>query len=94
MKKIVEYRWRKKEVPGIISIGFGGAIMANKIVAIVLPDSKPSIRLRDTAKADGRLIDATQGHKTRAIIVTSSNHVVLSGVNPETLAQRIKESDA
>ena len=77
---------------GIISIGFGGALMVDKIVAIVLPDSKPSIRLRDAARAEGRLIDATQGHKTRAIIVTSSNHIVLSGVNPETLAQRIKES--
>ncbi len=78
---------------GIISIGFGAAIMADKIVAIVLPDSKPSLRLRDTAKAENRLIDATQGHKTRALIVTTSNHVVLCGVNPETLAQRIKGSD-
>ena len=79
-------------MPGIISIGFGSAIMVDKIVAIVLPDSKPSIRLRDAAKIEDRLVDATQGHKTRAIIVTSSNHVVLSGVNPETLTQRIKES--
>lgn len=79
---------------GIISIGFGSALMVDKIVAIVLPDSKPSIRLRDTARTEGRLIDATQGHKTRAIIVTTSNHVVLSGVNPDTLAQRIKESGA
>jgi regulator of extracellular matrix RemA (YlzA/DUF370 family) len=75
---------------GIISIGFGGAIMTDKIVAIVLPDSKPSIRLRDTAKDENRLIDATQGHKTRALIVTTSNHIVLCGVNPETLAQRIQ----
>ncbi len=67
--------------------------MVDKIVAIVLPESKPSIRLRDAAKDENRLIDATQGHKTRAIIVTDSNHVVLSAVNPETLAQRIKESE-
>ncbi|UCD57485.1 MAG: DUF370 domain-containing protein [Candidatus Hydrogenedentota bacterium] len=78
---------------GIISIGFGATIMVDKIVAIVLPDSKPSIRMRDVAKAENRLIDATQGHKTRAIIVTTSNHVILCGINPETLAQRIKESD-
>jgi regulator of extracellular matrix RemA (YlzA/DUF370 family) len=78
----------------MISIGFGGAVMVDKIVAIVLPDSKPSIRLRDAARAENRLIDATQGHKTRAIIVTASNHVILCGINPETLAQRIKESDA
>lgn len=78
----------------IISIGFGGAIMADKIITIVLPDSKPSIRLREAARAENRLIDATQGHKTRAMIVTTSNHVVLCGVNPETLAQRIKDSGA
>ena len=68
--------------------------MADKIVAVVMPDSKPSIRLRDVAKAENRLIDATQGHKTRAIVVTTSNHVILCGINPETLAQRIKESEA
>ena len=79
---------------GVISIGFGGAVMVDKIVAIVAPDSKPSIRLRDTAKADNRLIDATQGHKTRAIMVTASNHVILCGVNSETLVQRIRESEA
>ncbi|MBI5115209.1 DUF370 domain-containing protein [Candidatus Poribacteria bacterium] len=76
---------------GIIGIGFGGAIMVDKIVAIVMPDSKPSIRLREVAKTENRLIDATQGHKTRAIIITTSNHVILSGINPETLAQRIRE---
>ncbi|GAB4345578.1 MAG: hypothetical protein Kow0099_25940 [Candidatus Abyssubacteria bacterium] len=67
--------------------------MVERIVAIVPPESKPSLRLRDAAKAENRLIDATQGHKTRAIVVTDSNHVILSAVNPETLAQRIKESE-
>jgi regulator of extracellular matrix RemA (YlzA/DUF370 family) len=67
--------------------------MVDKIVAVVLPDSKPSVRMRESAKAENRLVDATQGHKTRAMIVTSSNHVVLCGVNPDTLAQRIKDSD-
>jgi regulator of extracellular matrix RemA (YlzA/DUF370 family) len=68
--------------------------MVDKIVAIALPDSKPSVRMREAAKAENRLVDATQGHKTRAIIVTSSNHVILCGVNPDTLAQRIKDSDS
>ncbi len=77
----------------IISIGFGGSVMVDKVVALVLPDSKPSIRLREAAKAENRLIDATQGHKTRSIIVTTDNHIILCGVNPETLVQRIKESD-
>lgn len=81
-------------MPAVISIGFGGAVMADRIVAIVLPESKPSVRLREAARTDNRLIDATQGHKTRALIVTTSNHVILCGINPETLIQRIKESNA
>ncbi len=68
--------------------------MVDKIVAIVLPDSKPSIRLRETARTENRLIDATQGHKTRALIITTSNHLILCGINPDTLVQRIKESNA
>ncbi len=67
--------------------------MADKIVAIVPPDSKPSIRLREAAKAESRLVDATQGHKTRAMIVTTSNHIVLCGMNAETLTQRIRDRD-
>ena len=78
----------------IISIGFGGAVVVDRVVAVVLPDSKPSIRLRDAAKAENRLIDATQGHKTRAVIVTTSNHVILCGISPDTLVQRIKDSGA
>jgi hypothetical protein len=81
-------------VGNIINIGFSGAIMADKIVAIVVPDSKPSVRLREAARAENRVIDATQGHKTRALIITTSNHVILCGVNPDTLIQRIKESNA
>jgi hypothetical protein len=78
----------------VINIGFGGAIMSDKVVAVVLPDSKPSVRMREAARSDNRLIDATQGHKTRALIITTTNHVVLCGINPETLIQRIKESNA
>ncbi len=79
---------------GIVNIGFGSAAMTDKIVAIIMPDSKPSMRLREAAKKENRLLDATQGHKTRAIIVTSSNHVILCGINPDTLVQRIRECDA
>jgi regulator of extracellular matrix RemA (YlzA/DUF370 family) len=57
------------------------------------PDSKPSIRLREAAKQENRLIDATQGHKTRAMIVTTSNHIVLCGMNAETLTQRIRDRE-
>ncbi|RJP17575.1 MAG: DUF370 domain-containing protein [Candidatus Abyssobacteria bacterium SURF_5] len=78
----------------IINIGFGGAVMVEKVVAVILPDSKPSVRLRDAARNENRLIDATQGHKTRALIITTSNHVILCGINAETIIQRIKESSA
>jgi regulator of extracellular matrix RemA (YlzA/DUF370 family) len=78
----------------VINIGFGGAVMADKIVAVILPDSKPSVRAREAARTENRLIDATQGHKTRALIITTTNHVILCGINPETLLQRIKESNA
>lgn len=77
----------------VVNIGFGGAVMADKIVVVILPDSKPSVRAREAARKENRLIDATQGHKTRAVIITTTNHVILCGINPETLLQRIKESN-
>ncbi len=62
--------------------------MATRIVAIVTPGSAPMKRLREDAKNEQRLVDATHGRKTRAIIITDSNHVILSAVQPETLSQR------
>lgn len=73
----------------LINIGFGNTVVANRIVAIVMPGSAPMKRLREEAKNEQRLIDATQGRKTRAIIITDSNHVILSAVQPETLSQRL-----
>lgn len=73
----------------LVSIGYGNIIAASRIVAILEPSSAPMKRLKDEAKKLGKLIDATQGRKTRAIIITDSDHIILSGVQVETIAQRI-----
>ena len=73
----------------LLNIGFGNVVAADKVVAIVSPGSAPIKRLKEDAKEQGKLIDATYGRKTRAIIVTDSNHVILSAINPETAALRM-----
>ncbi|NDY41638.1 DUF370 domain-containing protein [Dissulfurirhabdus thermomarina] len=73
----------------LLNIGFGNSVVADRIVAIVNPSSAPMKRLREEAKQNSRLIDATQGRRTRSIIVTDSNHVVLSAIQAETIAQRL-----
>ena len=75
----------------LINIGFGNTIVSERIVAIVSPTSAPMKRLKDEAKEGGRLVDATQGRKTRSIIITDSNHVVLSAVQADTMAQRFND---
>lgn len=72
----------------LVNIGFGNTVVAGRIVAIVTPGSAPMKRLREDAKNEQRLVDATHGRKTRAIIITDSNHIILSAVQPETLSQR------
>ena len=74
----------------LLNIGFGNFVIAERIVAIVGPGSAPIKRLKEDAKEQGRLIDATYGRKTRAIVVTDSNHVILSAINPETAALRMQ----
>ena len=71
-----------------INLGFGNFVVASRVISIVNPASSPMRRLREDARAAGRLVDATQGRKTRSIIVTDSNHVILSAILPETLGQR------
>lgn len=73
----------------LLNVGFGNVVVAKRIVAIVGPGSAPIKRLKEDAREQGRLIDATYGRKTRAIVVTDSNHVVLSAINPETAAARL-----
>jgi len=72
----------------LINIGFGNVILASRIVAILAPDSAPMKRLKEEARTNGKLLDATHGRRTRAIIITDSDHVVLSAVQPETVVQR------
>jgi regulator of extracellular matrix RemA (YlzA/DUF370 family) len=71
-----------------INIGYGNMVMSNKVIAVLSPDSAPMRRLREEAKERKMLIDATEGRKTRAIIITDSDHVILSAVQVETLMQR------
>lgn len=77
--------------PVLVNIGFGNVVTASKVVAIVTPGSAPMKRLRDEAKKVGRLIDATEGRRTRSIVVTDSNHIILSAIQAETIAQRFLE---
>ena len=72
----------------LINIGFGNMVSANRLVAIVSPESAPIKRIVQDAKERGTLIDATYGRRTRAVIITDSDHVILSAVQPETVANR------
>ena len=74
-----------------INIGFGNIINTDKVVSIVTPDSAPAKRLVQRAKEDGNIIDATQGRRTRGIIITDQ-HIVLSALLPDTIATRSKEA--
>jgi len=78
----------------LINIGFGNMVSANRLVAIVSPESAPIKRIVQDAKERGSLIDATYGRRTRAVIVTDSDHVILSAVQPETVANRLNDRDA
>jgi len=72
----------------LVSIGFGNSVVSRRVVAIISPNAAPIKRLRDEARDDKRLIDATQGRRTRSVIITDSNHVILSAIQSETIAQR------
>lgn len=72
----------------LVNIGFGNIVSANRIIAIVSPESAPIKRIINEAKENNRLIDATYGRRTRAVIITDSTHVVLSAIQPETVAHR------
>ncbi|MBD5416264.1 MAG: DUF370 domain-containing protein [Desulfovibrio sp.] len=78
----------------LINIGFGNYVLAARVVGIANPASSPMRRLREDARAAGRLVDATQGRKTRSILVMDSNHVILSSIQPETISQRFAQEDA
>ncbi|MFH0731231.1 MAG: DUF370 domain-containing protein [Pseudomonadota bacterium] len=72
----------------VLNIGFGNTVIANRVVAIVSPNSAPMKRLKDEAKEDHRLVDVTHGRRTRSIVVLDSNQIFLSAIQAETLSQR------
>ena len=75
----------------LVNVGYGNMASVRRLIAIVSPDAAPVRRLVQDARDDGRVIDATCGHKTRAVLVMDSDHVVLSPLLPETVAARIDE---
>lgn len=77
----------------LVNIGFGNIVAANRIVAIISPESAPIKRIIQEAREKGMLIDATYGRRTRAVIVTDSSHVILSAVQPETVANRLNSKE-
>lgn len=77
----------------LINIGFGNIVPADKVVAIISPESAPIKRVIREAEETGKLINATYGRRTRAVIVTSSDHIVLSALQPETISNRLSQED-
>ena len=75
----------------LINIGFGNMVSASRIVAIVSPESAPIKRIIQEGKENGKLIDATYGRRTRAVIIADSGHIILSAIQPETVAGRFVE---
>ncbi|RBW67501.1 extracellular matrix/biofilm regulator RemA [Bacillus taeanensis] len=73
----------------LINIGFGNIVSANRIISIVSPESAPIKRIIQVARERNMLVDATYGRRTRAVIIADSDHVILSAVQPETVAQRV-----
>ena len=78
----------------LINIGFGNMVSSNRLLALVSPDSAPIKRLIQEAKERGMLIDATYGRRTRAVIIMDTDHVILSAIQPETIANRMADKIA
>ncbi len=74
----------------LLNVGYGNVVVAARVVAVIGPNAAPIRRLREDARERGKLVDATQGRKTRSVIVTDSDHVVLSAVQAETISARLE----
>ena len=81
------------ELPKLLNVGYGNVLVSSRVIAVVSSQSAPMRRLREEASDRGKLIDATQGRRTRSIIVTDSDHVILSAINPETIAGRLDDGE-
>ena len=75
----------------MLNVGFGNSVVVDRVLAVVNPTSSPMKRLREDARQAGRLVDATQGRRTRSIIITDSSHVILSAVQTDTMVQRYEQ---
>lgn len=78
----------------LVNIGFGNMIAVNRVVSILSPESAPIKRIIQEGKENGRLIDASHGRRTRAVIITDSDHIVLSYLQPDTLVSRIADEES
>lgn len=78
----------------LLNIGYGNLVVVSRVVSIVSPQSAPMKRLREEAANRNKLVDATQGRRTRSIIVTDSDHIILSAINPDTIAARLVQEEA
>ena len=78
----------------LVNIGFGNIVAANRIISIISPESAPIKRIIQEARDKGMLVDATYGRRTRAVVVVDSGHIILSAVQPETVANRLVEQTA
>jgi regulator of extracellular matrix RemA (YlzA/DUF370 family) len=78
----------------LINVGFGNAVKISRILAVVNPGSSPIRKLKEEARQEQRLIDVTEGRRTRAIIILDSGHLVLTSVQPETISQRLAALDS
>ncbi|MFT5701204.1 MAG: regulator of extracellular matrix RemA (YlzA/DUF370 family) [Desulforhopalus sp.] len=74
----------------LLNVGFGNTVMVERVIAVINTGSSPARKLKEAAKNEGRLIDVTEGRRTRSILIMDSNHVVLSSVQPDTITQRMQ----
>ena len=77
----------------MLNIGYGNVVAAPRVVSVVSPQSAPMKRLREQAEKRGKLIDATQGRRTRSILILDTDHIVLSAVNPDTILARLASGE-
>lgn len=76
---------------GIVNIGYGNVVIASRIISVVAPKSLPIKRLREEARKEGKLVDATAGRQTRAILIMDSGHIILSALHPITIIKRLEK---
>jgi extracellular matrix regulatory protein A len=81
----------KKRASTLVNLGFNNVVVKDKIVAVVAPEAAPIKRMREEARQNKKLIDATSGRRTRSVIITESDHIILASIQPETVAQRFLE---